>query len=491
MLELLAIIFAIWAVVLLVVKKKGEKYGLELAGPLIMWKTEKGKKFIDNVAKKKLWKFYGNFSIFICIIAMLFTTAIIIWNLIIAFKIPPQNAPSPRLILGIPGINPVIPIGYGILALAIAIVVHEISHGILARYGKIKVKSLGLLFLIVPIGAFVEPDEEQIKKTTRKIRSRIFSAGPASNIVLAVVCILILSFILAPSIDAKYDGMVITYDAYGLNQWDVISKINGIEFDNFTVWEKLDAGKTYNATIWRNGKEMNISIVKGLYVWKVEKNSPADGVLPEKSIIYAVNSVKIGSLEEFLKIMNSTYAGEKINISFYYNENFSTVSLILGDKYDFIKKEEYKGKGFIGVNVIDLQNVAIYAKDFVKIYNPRKTNILFYLALPFRGYSPPPSGLAEILTAPSSFWMIYNIFYWIFWLNFALGTFNALPAIPLDGGYLFKDGVSYILEKLSRKMKKEKLEKVSSAVATIFSVFVLICIFSIILIPKLRLLISF
>ncbi|MCD6331405.1 MAG: site-2 protease family protein, partial [Thermoplasmata archaeon] len=166
------------------------------------WKTEKGKRFIDSVAKKKLWKFYGNISIFICIVAMIFTTAIIIWNLIIAFKIPPQRAPSPRLILGIPGINPVIPIGYGILALAIAIVVHEISHGILARYGKIKVKSLGLLFLIVPIGAFVEPDEEQIKKTARKIRSRIFSAGPASNIVLAIVCILILSFILAPSIDA-------------------------------------------------------------------------------------------------------------------------------------------------------------------------------------------------------------------------------------------------------------------------------------------------
>ncbi|MCD6331406.1 MAG: PDZ domain-containing protein [Thermoplasmata archaeon] len=285
--------------------------------------------------------------------------------------------------------------------------------------------------------------------------------------------------------------MVITYDAYGLNQWDVISKINGIEFDNFTVWEKLDAGKMYNVTIWRNGKEMNASIIKGLYVWDVEENSPADGVLPEKSIIYAINDAKIESLEEFTKLMNSTHAGEKINISFYCNGNFSTVSLILGDKYDFIKNEEYKGKGFIGVNVIDLQNVAIHTKDFIKIYNPRKTNLLLYLALPFRGYSPPPSGVAEILTASPSFWMAYNIFYWIFWLNFAVGTFNALPAIPLDGGYLFKDGISYFLEKLSRKMKKERLEKVSSLIATIFSVFVLICIFSIILIPKLRLLISF
>ena len=32
--------------------------------------------------------------------------------------------------IGLPGLNPVIPLWYGILALVIAMVVHEFSHGI-------------------------------------------------------------------------------------------------------------------------------------------------------------------------------------------------------------------------------------------------------------------------------------------------------------------------------------------------------------------------
>ena len=187
MIEILIGIFAIWIFILFIAVKKGEKFGFEIAGPLLMWKTEKGKNVIDTLSKKTIWRHYGNFSIALCALAMIFTTILILWNMIIAFQIPPQSAPSPLLILGLPGINPIIPIGYGILALAVAIMIHELFHGILARAGKITVKSLGLLFLIFPIGAFVEPDEEELKKTSRLKRSRVFSAGPSTNIILAVI----------------------------------------------------------------------------------------------------------------------------------------------------------------------------------------------------------------------------------------------------------------------------------------------------------------
>ena len=39
------------------------------------------------------------------------------------------------------------------------------------------------------------------------------------------------------------------------------------------------------------------------------------------------------------------------------------------------------------------------------------------------------------------------IIYWTFWLNLVLGVSNALPAVPFDGGYLFRDGIDWILEK--------------------------------------------
>ncbi|HHO57275.1 MAG TPA: hypothetical protein ENJ70_01835 [Thermoplasmatales archaeon] len=84
---------------------------------------------------------------------------------------------------------------------------------------------------------------------------------------------------------------------------------------------------------------------------------------------------------------------------------------------------------------------------------------------------------------------MYNLLYWIFWLNFAVGTFNALPAMPLDGGYIFRDGVNYLFSLFPRTRKKA--DKISSMVASAISVMLFISVFAIILIPRLREIISF
>ena len=59
---------------------------------------------------------------------------------------------------------------------------------------KIKLKSLGVLLCIVPIGAFVEPDEKQMEKISRRDRSRIFAAGLTTNIIFAIICAAIFSW---------------------------------------------------------------------------------------------------------------------------------------------------------------------------------------------------------------------------------------------------------------------------------------------------------
>ena len=93
----------------------------------------------------------------------------------------------------IPGVAPIIPgitipLFAGLLSLAVLLVVHEFSHGILARISNIKVKSSGaLLFGIIPIGAFVEPEEKTIEKMSSKIQNRISAAGVASNMLLAIL----------------------------------------------------------------------------------------------------------------------------------------------------------------------------------------------------------------------------------------------------------------------------------------------------------------
>jgi len=88
----------------------------------------------------------------------------------------------------IPGVQvPQMPIFiplHGWIGLFLAIIIHESSHGIQAISEKIKLKSSGFLLAgFIPIGAFVEPDEEQLKKSKDMTKLRIYSAGPASNLI--------------------------------------------------------------------------------------------------------------------------------------------------------------------------------------------------------------------------------------------------------------------------------------------------------------------
>ncbi len=93
----------------------------------------------------------------------------------------------------LPGVSPVIPgltipLFSGILALAVVLIVHEFSHGILSRVAKVRLKSIGLLpFGIIPIGAFVEPDEKQVSRLDKNRQNDIFIAGIASNLLLTFV----------------------------------------------------------------------------------------------------------------------------------------------------------------------------------------------------------------------------------------------------------------------------------------------------------------
>jgi len=129
---------------------------------------------------------------------------LLLWEATIVPQI--KNPPSPELILGIPGINPVIPLGYGILALVVAIVVHEFAHGILTRVGDVKVQSIGLVFMVIPIGAFVEPDEKELLATTRSRRSKVFAVGPATNIILAMVVLALFSGVMMSSVESSHEG---------------------------------------------------------------------------------------------------------------------------------------------------------------------------------------------------------------------------------------------------------------------------------------------
>ena len=109
------------------------------------------------------------------------------------------STPVPMIQPIIPGVSipgaPVqkIPIE-ALVGLVILVIVHEFSHAIVALREKIKVKSVGLVTVgLIPIGAFAEPDEKQMKKTKKEKRMRVYAAGSMANFSLALLLIPVLA----------------------------------------------------------------------------------------------------------------------------------------------------------------------------------------------------------------------------------------------------------------------------------------------------------
>jgi hypothetical protein len=119
------------------------------------------------------------------------------------------------------------------------------------------------------------------------------------------------------------------------------------------------------------------------------------------------------------------------------------------------------GKGFMGVAA---ENPKIITDSLA---NPTE-NILLYISLPFAKLQPFPEHFTSIyepagaigILPDNIFWILANSFYWIFWLNLMVGLTNALPAVPLDGGFIFADGVTGILDKFKKGMSEQRKEKI-------------------------------
>src|SRR5205809_4725186 len=205
----------LWCLLLYVLQSRGllEPRGLSPspppAGPFLMWKTVRGRNLIDRLARpKRFWRIFGDVAILLVALTMVGTTVLLAWEATLVQSAAIRgNPPPPETLLGLPGINPIIPVGYGILGLAVAIILHEFSHGILSRVANIKIRSLGLIFLIFPIGAFVEPDEDELRALPRRERARLYAVGPATNVLLAVLFATLFSTLILPAVAPVHHGV--------------------------------------------------------------------------------------------------------------------------------------------------------------------------------------------------------------------------------------------------------------------------------------------
>jgi membrane-associated protease RseP (regulator of RpoE activity) len=196
---ILAIIF--YALIVLFYFKNKKKFEVQ-SGIFFLYKTKWGLKLMDKLATKypRTLKVLENISIVVSFIGMAF---IFIFLFIATVKLILQPGSTPALAPVLPGIQispdlPVLGFWHWIIAIFVVAVIHEFAHGVYARFHKIPVKSSGFAFLGPILAAFVEPDEKILPKKSKKAQLTVFSAGPFSNILLAIVLIILSLLIINP-----------------------------------------------------------------------------------------------------------------------------------------------------------------------------------------------------------------------------------------------------------------------------------------------------
>ena len=296
---------------------------------------------------------------------------------------------GPGAILLLPGVNPVVPLLYGWFALVCAMAVHEGAHGVIARNLGLKVKSSGLLFfLFIPIGAFVDVDEEQLKKASAKVSSRILAAGVGANTTVAAVCLI---------------GLLV-----------------------------IVGGLT--------------PVIDGVYVYEVAEGMPAEaaGLLPG-DVLVSVDNVRVNSTEDLRALLDNKTLGDVVQVIVARGEKwlnrFSTV----------VNLTVSENRTVMGISVGDLmtqerlKNYQALSIDRLAVYLVPPA-----LASGFVPFSDSLAIFYSSWLGPQ--WSVLaNGLFWLWFVNVNVAVFNALPIYPLDGGRMFNVALKSIIKRKGRE----------------------------------------
>ncbi|MBO8181895.1 MAG: site-2 protease family protein [Archaeoglobus sp.] len=497
----LGIFLVYWVVVtILKSKKKLEKYNITAYGPILLIRTEKGLNFLDRISRNKaFWRRIADSGVPAVFAGMAFMFILILIMDFVLFTNPPppSELTNPKNALLIPGLNDWIPLEWGIIGLLVTLVVHEFSHGILCRVEGVRVKSMGVILALVPIGGFAEPDEEELldKNKTRRIqRIRIFSAGVISNFIVAFFAFALFFYLisaLSPTVTVL--GVYPDSPAYGVvEELSIVKEINGVKVVYPEDVDKAIKSDILRITVEKNGETKTVELenLAGPRIVGLIKGYPAlDAGLKEGMIIYSINGIRTYSISSFFNVMKKTKPGDGVDVVVFYQNEFKHYSFQLG-------KHPSGNTGFMGVSVEDqISGMRIAYSSLIldwlrsipsQLSSPRGWLTIISMPINFRGFGEESSAFF----IPQGFWKdkgetifyILNILYWVGWIDFYVGLFNCLPAIPLDGGRVLHETLSSIL---TRRFG-ERGEEMSLAAGRFLAFIVFSSLLLSILIPNLQ-----
>jgi membrane-associated protease RseP (regulator of RpoE activity) len=335
---------------------------------------------------------------------------------------------SPLANFLLPGINPYLPLSVW-LAIVVAVFIHEASHGIVARNVGMKVKAAGVVLLaFLPIGAFVEVDDKELKQSRSRDSLRVLAAGSGINFVVGIACILLLILTVstmtpavkgAAIVGVVQDSPSLHSPAWvaGIRPGDFVTAINNSPVNDLGVLRggNYAIGEEVNVTVWHDGQTRVLPIVLGNYT----------------------------------VITQNTTSGQSTSVSY----------------------------PFLGVDQLTYSSLQGVANGYTTLYKSAPLAYISYIPTFQRVelYIPFSDALSGFYTSPLGALTpaVTNALFWLFFVNFNLAIFNSLPIYLMDGGQAFEiflrgAGKGKISDELARRLTT------GTTLALVFALFILI-----------------
>lgn len=290
---------------------------------------------------------------------------------------------------------------YWILVLAITAIVHEFFHGIFAKSNNVRIKSTGFAFLGPFIGAFVEPDEKKVSKLKTKNQLEILSVGSFSNLIIAVIFFFILWGFFISTFHAS--GVIFNfYDFKIINSTD-ISEIKGSAYIDF------DGGVNFTEIKMGNETFFVKNIPQEGYIIAFRDGPALRAGL--QGVISEIDGEKIDDYQKLNKTLYNKKPNQTIIIKTLLDNSEKEYNITLGDR---------DGKAWLGITIVKFETGGVLSKI--------RTSILFFKD-PNIYYK--PKFLDEFII------FVYNLFWWIAFINLGVALVNMLPLGIFDGGRVF------------------------------------------------------
>lgn len=306
--------------------------------------------------------------------------------------------------------------GEALFAIAVIAIVHETAHGVLCYVEKLKLKSSGvLLFGFLPVGAFVEPDEEKLDTLPLEKKRRILVAGSTSNTLFFLV-FLALSLPLMAILPGMVAGVAVesvpgnSSLAGVLQAGAILASVDGKTINNTRDLLSINLTDNPQAVFLQDGRSIQTPLME-VVVQSVDAKHPASGILLPEDRILAVDGQAVGKVADIGRVVSAKKPGESVSIT----TQFGDKVVPIGDD------------GKLGIQI---------TLSSVGVLNNR-----------------PKSGSEQAYATVS---LLLVLFSWTYLLNILIGIVNLLPLFITDGQKM-------IYYELVPKFGKERAAQLSTA----------------------------